>query len=146
MLDRGKRVANNYQKVQQDYEHLLGVWETARELMPSQKEMEGLLKNITIAGQKSGVTFLLFKPLDPVEHDYYFEHPIQIKTSSKYHELGVFLAKVAYMDRMINIKELQCNGIRPKRGEKLRDTVQGDMQVIIYVFKDLAARMKPPQI
>jgi type IV pilus assembly protein PilO len=146
LLERGKRVARNFQKVQEDYQNLLEVWDVAESLLPTQKEMEGLLKDITLAGQSSGVTFLLFKPLDPKEHDYYFEHPIQIKTTSDYHELGQFLSKVATMRRIVNVMDLKCAAIRPRKGEILRDTVQSDFLIVIYVFKDFAARMKPPKV
>jgi type IV pilus assembly protein PilO len=144
LLDRGKRVAKNFQRVQEDFQNLLEVWETARELLPVEKEMEHLLKDITLAGQKSGVTFLLFKPMNPVEHDYYFEHPIQIKTSSRYHELGQFLSKIATMKRIVNVMELKGVAIRHRKGESTRDTVQADFLVVMYVFKEYEARMKPP--
>jgi type IV pilus assembly protein PilO len=146
LLDRGKRVAQNFQKVQEDYQNLLEVWGTAEKLLPTQKEMEGLLKNITLAGQTSGVTFMLFRPMDAIEHDYYYEYPIQIKTNSTYHELGQFLSAIATMNRIVNVMDLKCNGIRPRKGEVTHDTVQSDFVVVIYVFKELAARMKPPKV
>ena len=146
LLERGKRVARNFQNVQEDFQNLLEVWETAETLLPTQKEMEGLLKDITLAGQNSGVTFMLFKPLETREHDYYFEYPIQIKTSSDFHELGQFLSKIATMNRIVNVMDLKCAAIRPRKGENLRDTVQSDFLVVIYVFKDFAARMKPPKV
>jgi len=146
LLERGKRVAQNFQKVQEDFQYLMQVWETAEKLLPTQKEMEGLLKNITLAGQNSGVTFLLFRPMDAIEHDYYFEYPIQIKTSSTYHELGEFLSEIATMNRIVNVMQLHCTEIRPRKGEVTKDTVQSDFVVVIYVFKEFAARMKPPQV
>ena len=146
LLERGKRIAKNFQQVQEDFQNLVEVWETAQKLLPTQKEMEGLLKDITLAGQNSGVTFLLFRPMDATEHNYYFEHPIQIKTSSNFHQLGQFLSKIATMNRIVNVMELKCVGIRPRKGEETRDTVQGDFVVVIYVFKQFAARMRPPNV
>jgi len=145
-LERGKRVAQNFQKVQEDFQYLVQVWETAQNLLPTQKEIEILLKNITLAGQSSGLTFLLFRPMDAIEHDYYFEYPIQIKTSSTFHELGQFLSKIATMNRIVNVMDLNCSGIRPRKGEVTEDTVQTDLVVVIYVFKEFAARMKPPKV
>ena len=146
LLDRGKRVAQNFQRVQEDYQHLLTVWETAQTILPTEKIMEQLLKDITLAGQKSGVTFLLFKPLAPLERDYYFEHPIQIKTSSNYHQLGRFLSKVATLERIVNVNKMNLVTVRTRKNQPTRDTVQGDFEVVIYVFKEFAAQMKPPQI
>ena len=146
LLERGKRVALNFQKVQDDFENLLEVWETAQTILPTEKEMEQILKDVTLAGQKSGVTFMLFKPLNPTEYDYYFEHPIQIKTSSNYHQLGRFMSKIATMDRIVNVKQMKLAALRPRKDQPTRDTVQGDFEVVIYVFKEIAARMKPPKV
>ncbi len=80
LLARGKRVAANYQTVQDDYARLMQSWDLAQELLPTQKEMEDLLKAVTLEGQRRDVSFLLFKPLDPIEKPYYWDNPIQVKT------------------------------------------------------------------
>jgi len=138
LLNRGKRIAANYQTVQEDYGRLMQSWEIAHELLPTQREMEGLLKNITLQGQSRDVSFLLFRPLDPIEKPYYWENPIQIKTLSNYHDLGEFLSAVASLDRIVNVNNLRLTDYRPKRGVSPY-TVQAEFTASIYIFKELGA-------
>ncbi|HEY3296264.1 MAG TPA: type 4a pilus biogenesis protein PilO [bacterium] len=136
LLTKGKRVAANFQSVQDDYARLMQSWEIAHELLPTQKEMEGLLKNITLEGQERNVNFLLFRPLDPIEKPYYWENPIQIKTLSTYHDLGDFLSAVASLDRIVNINDLKLTAYKPNRGRSAQ-TVTAEFTASIYIFKEL---------
>lgn len=138
LLQRGKRIAANFQTVQDDYGRLMRSWDVAHALLPTQKEMDGLLKAITLEGQSRNVNFLLFKPLDPVEKPYYWENPIQIRTLSNYHDLGRFLAAVASMDRIVNINSLTLREYKPKRGAS-PFTVEADFTASIYIFKELGS-------
>ena len=136
MLAKGKRIAANFQTVQDDYARLMQSWDIAHELLPTQKEMEGLLKSVTLAGQEHDVTFLLFKPLEPVENSYFWENPIQIKTLSRYHDLGKFLTDVASLERIVNINNLRLTGFKPNRGRSPY-TVEAEFTASIYIFKEL---------
>lgn len=138
ILAKGKRIAANFQTVQDDYARLMQSWDIAHELLPTQKEMEGLLKSVTLAGQEHDVTFLLFKPLDPVEKAYYWENPIQIKTLSRYHDLGKFFSDVASLDRIVNVNSLKLSGFKPNRGRSPY-TVEAEFTASIYIFKELGA-------
>lgn len=138
LLAKGKRVAANFQTVEDDYARLMQTWEIAHELLPTQKEMEDLLKSITLEGQQRNVDFLLFKPLDPIEKPYYWENPIQIKTQSSYHNLGQFLSAVASLDRIVNINDLRLTAYQPNHGRSSQ-TVVAEFTASIYIFKDLGA-------
>jgi type IV pilus assembly protein PilO len=138
MLARGKRIAANFQTVQDDYARLMDSWEIAQGLLPTQREMEGLLKSVATEGQHNNVDFLLFKPTDPVEFPYYWAHAIQIKTLSDYHDLGRFLSAVASLDRIVNITDLKMTNFRPNRGRS-PNTVEADFVATIYVFKELSS-------
>jgi type IV pilus assembly protein PilO len=138
LLSKGKHVAANFQTVQDDYARLMQSWDVAHELLPTQKEMEDLLKSITLEGQQRNVNFLLFRPLDPIEKPYYWENPIQIKTQSSYHDLGDFLSAVASLDRIVNINNLKITAYKPNHGHSAQ-TVVADFTASIYIFKDLGA-------
>jgi type IV pilus assembly protein PilO len=138
LLVKGKRIAANFQTVEDDYGRLMQSWDIAHELLPTQREMEGLLKSITLEGQSRDVSFLLFKPLDPIERPFYWENPIQIKTLSNYHDLGDFLSAVASMDRIVNINNLHLQSYKPNKGHS-EHTVQAEFTASIYIFKELGS-------
>ena len=138
LLARGKRIAANFQTVQDAHARLMQSWEVAHDLLPTEREMEGLLKNITLEGQKRNVSFLLFRPLDPVEKPYYWENPIEIRTQSTYHDLGEFLSSVASLDRIVNINNLKLSAYQPNKGRSSH-TVTAEFVASIYIFKGLDA-------
>ncbi|MBM3325276.1 MAG: hypothetical protein FJY66_06370, partial [Calditrichaeota bacterium] len=84
--------------------------------------------------QSSEVIFLLFRPLEPVEHPYYWEHPIQVRTLSTYHRLGEFLSKVAALRRIVNISQLKMTAWS-SREERTPNTVESEFVATIYIFK-----------
>jgi Tfp pilus assembly protein PilO len=138
LLKKGKRIAANFQTVQEDYARLMDSWEIAIKLLPTRQEMDGLLKTISEKGKKRDVNFLLFRPKDPVEKPYYWEYPIQIKTLSKYHRLGQFFTDIATLDRIVNVNNLNLTTYRPPKGTSPY-TVQADFEATIYVFKELGS-------
>ena len=138
LLTRGKRIAANFQTVQDDYARLMDSWEIAIELLPTAQEMDGLLKAVSEKGRQRDVNFLLFRPMDRIEKPYYWEYPIQIKTLSKYHNLGRFLAEIAAMDRIVNVSELSLSAYTPPKGRS-KYTVEADFVATIFVFKELGS-------
>jgi Tfp pilus assembly protein PilO len=144
LLTKGKRIAANFQTVQEDYGRLMDSWHVAQDLLPSSREMGGLLKNITLAGQEWNVSFLLFKPMDPVEKPYYWENPIQIKTLSSYHDLASFMSEVASLNRIVNVNNLKLTSYKPNKGRSPH-TVEADFVATIYIFKDLGSPVEVAQ-
>ncbi len=146
-LEKGKRVAKNFRSLQEDYDQLLTNWGAALELLPTEKEMDDLLEKVTLAGLSSEVTFLLFRPMEPVEHPYYWENPIQVKTVSTYHRLGEFFSKVASLPRIVNISKVRMGAWAP-REERSSNTVEAEFVATIYIFKQLGmpATVSPPPV
>ncbi len=138
LLRKGKRIAANFQTVQDDYARLMASWEIAIKLLPTKQEMDGLLKTVSEKGGSKDVNFLLFRPKDPIEKPYYWEYPIQIKTLSKYHKLGGFLTDVASLDRIVNVNNMNLSSYIPPRGRSPY-TVEADFEAVIYVFKELGS-------
>ena len=138
LLARGKRIAANYQTVQEDYARLMESWEIAHELLPTQQEMDRLLKSISEKGGQRNVNFLLFRPLDPVEQPYFWEYPIQIRTLSQYHDLGRFISEIAGLDRIVNVRNVKLTAYRPSTGRS-PNTCEAEFLATIYMFKDLGS-------
>lgn len=138
LLIKGKRIAANFQTVQDDYARLMASWEVAIELLPTEQEMDALLKNVSEEGSKRDVNFLLFRPLDAVEQPYYWEYPIQIRTLSSYHNLGRFISSVAGLKRIVNVRNIRLSAYKPTKGRSPY-SVEAEFLATIYVFKELGA-------
>jgi type IV pilus assembly protein PilO len=73
--------------------------------LPAKHEMPALLENISKTGIASGLKFELFAPQPEVKHDFYIEMPIKLAVVGNYHEIAVFLSRVAKMDRIVTMHD-----------------------------------------
>lgn len=92
--------------------------------LPSKNEMPGLLEDISKTGIASGLTFELFAPMSEIKHDFYIELPIQIIVNGRYHQLALFLSRVAEMNRIVTLHDFvieapSLDKIKKNQGEQL---------------------------
>lgn len=92
--------------------------------LPNKNEMDKLLEDISRTGISSGLKFELFKPGAEVEHDFYIELPIDMIVVGTYHQLAVFLSRIAAMNRIVTLHDLTIESAdKGKGGEDLRMTI-----------------------
>jgi type IV pilus assembly protein PilO len=103
-------------------------------LLPDQKEIPGLLDNISQLGAEVGLENILFQPQPEQAQEFYAAIPIRLDLVGTYHELGVFLDRVSKLNRILKVENL--NLTRQKDGSML----QVGCTVVTYRFVD-----KPPQ-
>jgi Tfp pilus assembly protein PilO len=96
-------------------------------LLPTDKEVAALLTQITQAGEQAGVTFQLFKPDASKPQEFYNENPVDIKVEGGFHQVGVFLSRLANMSRIVNVTDLHLDGVDQRRADKGK-SAPGDMQ------------------
>jgi type IV pilus assembly protein PilO len=106
-LSKARQTLNNKAEVERQYKILGKRWELASQLLPEEKEVAGLLRQVTLVGQQSGVEFLLFKPQGVVPGEVYTEAPVMVKVEGGFHEIGTFLSEVANLERIVNVSELK---------------------------------------
>ncbi len=112
-LEKARKTVNSLARLEEEYERLHEKWVAAQSLLPLEKEVAQLLRKVTRAGSQSGVQFELFEPQIPVTKEFITENPVNIKVRGEYHEVGVFLSKVANLDRIINVTNLNVRPYKP---------------------------------
>jgi type IV pilus assembly protein PilO len=90
-----------------EYEQLHQRWSMAAELLPTDRQSAGMLRKITLAGQQTGVTFVMFKPAPSKDQTYYTEMPVDIVVHGGYHQVGSFLAELANMRRIVTVANIK---------------------------------------
>lgn len=110
-LERARLLVRNLERVEQEYAILNDQWKVAQALLPEQNEMPDLLRKVTAAGQQSGVEFELFRPQTPVNQGFYSDNPVQVRIAGGYHQTGVFLSRLANLNRIVNVSNLNVEGI-----------------------------------
>ena len=106
-LARARASVADLPRFEAEYEQLHDRWIQAAELLPAERQYAALLRKVTLAGEQTGVTFVLFRPDAPRPETYYTELPVEISVSGGYHQVGAFLAELANMRRIITVGNLK---------------------------------------
>jgi type IV pilus assembly protein PilO len=85
------------------------------EIMPEEKEVSVLLKQISDLGLTSGLVMVLWKPTSRIQdpEGVYVEIPVQVEVLGGYHDLGVFYSHISRLPRIVNISNIKLT--TPKR-------------------------------
>jgi type IV pilus assembly protein PilO len=110
-LERARLLVRNLERVEQEYAILHDQWKVAQTLLPEENEMPALLRKVTAAGQQSGVEFELFRPQTPVNQGFYSDNPVEVRISGGFHQTGVFLSRLANLNRIVNVSKVKMQGI-----------------------------------
>ena len=71
--------------------------------LPSKGELPVLLEDISQQAISAGLDFELIKPEDPVDKGFYFEQPITMILTGKYHGFGKFSAGISGLSRIVTL-------------------------------------------
>ncbi len=132
-LTKAQQLVNRLPELKREFALLNQRWAVAQELLPTQKEVASLLRKVTIAGQESGVKFVLFKPGEPKPTADFTENPVQISVTGGYHRAGSFLSEIAELSRLVNVSQLKVKLF--DKGD-LDDTVQADFIATAYTLAE----------
>lgn len=135
-LEKARQMVGRLAQLEAEYERLHEQWESAQELLPEEQEMPDLLRKVTSAGARAGVEFMLFQPAVPVIHENYKEHPVKIRVRGGYHQLGVFLSRLANLDRIVNVSQLdiQSAGKTKEKTVEERNTIVADFTLSAHTL------------
>jgi type IV pilus assembly protein PilO len=106
-LTKARQTVNTLPYLEKETRLLHDKWGRAQRLLPEKQEVASLLRAITLLGDQSGISFVLFRPLPPVPAQHHTEHPIEVKIEGGYHEIATFLSGLANMDRILTVSELE---------------------------------------
>ena len=121
-LEKARKMVGNLARLEAEYDRLHDQWLSAQELLPEESEMPDLLRQVTTAGNKAGVEFALFEPQPPAPHEFYSAHPVKVMVRGNFHQVGIFLSRLANMPRIVNVSKLEIDTFdapsKKARGQK----------------------------
>jgi type IV pilus assembly protein PilO len=106
-LTRARASVADLPRFEAEYEQLHERWSMAAELLPAERQLAALLRKITLAGQQTGVQFVLFRPSPPRSETYYTELPVDVTVYGGYHQVGSFLAELSNMRRIVTVANVK---------------------------------------
>lgn len=135
-VEEAKRASANLPKLEAELAELHGRWDVAMSHLPEKKEIASLLRRVTLAGERSGVRFLLFEPGEVFGHGVYDEHPVSVKIEGGYHGIGEFFARLMNLERLVQVSRIR---MKAHRTEEEEQTVRGEMLVSAYTIPQQGA-------
>lgn len=73
--------------------------------LPTEKEVPGLLDDITNLGTDSGLNIGFIGLAPETKQDFYIELPINIAVQGSYHQLGQFVSGIASLSRIVTLHD-----------------------------------------
>lgn len=83
--------------------------------LPTEKEVPGLLEDITEIGRSSGLDIQSITLLDEKKNEIFIELPISIEVSGTYHQMGQFVSGVAAIPRIVTLHDYSIFPLEKKR-------------------------------
>lgn len=100
-------------------------------LLPREKEIPQLLRDISALGTNAGLDFLQFRPLPSVPNDFYDDIPVTINVRGPYHSVGFFFDRVSKLERIVSVSNIKMSSPKFEGGEML---LNSDCQLVTYQF------------
>jgi type IV pilus assembly protein PilO len=112
--------------------------DTAKERLPSEREIPQVYRQVSDLATQSGLGVSLFQPKPAEDRDVLSEVPILVTAEATYHQLGAFLERVGKMPRIVSLGEFKLIGIDRPTG-----TLRAEMTLATYTFRAEGAPPPP---
>jgi type IV pilus assembly protein PilO len=106
-------------------------FEQTAQMLPKDKEIPKLLKDISALGRNAGLDFLTFVPRPVTPKDFYDEIPVDINIRGPYHSVGFFFDQVSKLDRIVSVTNTVMTKPLKSQGEML---LSSNCQLMTYRF------------
>ncbi|MGB9715510.1 MAG: type 4a pilus biogenesis protein PilO [Thermodesulfovibrionales bacterium] len=85
--------------------------------LPEEKEVSGLLKQVSDLGIRSGLYITLWKPEQKKIHpsSIVYEIPVKVELTGSYHSLGYFFSSLTKLNRIVNISDIKLSDPKPEK-------------------------------
>ncbi|MEW6087491.1 MAG: type 4a pilus biogenesis protein PilO [bacterium] len=123
--------AKNQERLKNEIKDLEEKLTSVKMQLPKEKEIPDLLKSIDAKGRESNIDFLFFKPQSIITKEFYGEVPITLNVKGGFHNVGLFLNKLAGLPRLINVSSIKISNINEK-DEHI--TIKAEMIAKSYIY------------
>jgi type IV pilus assembly protein PilO len=104
-----RAVAGNEAQVKEEIAALDKRLKEALRQLPNDKELPGLLTDVSSLGKNRGLDFKSFKPGAEVAREFYAEVPIEIEFIGQYHDIARFFDDISRLPRIVNMGEMNVS-------------------------------------
>ena len=105
-IQEQQRIARDLPKFREEIAELDKKLNVVLRELPDKREIEGLLKSVSVLAVDTGLEVIKFAPKGEVTRDFFAEIPVEIELRGTFHELATFFDEVGHLARIINIRDV----------------------------------------
>jgi type IV pilus assembly protein PilO len=131
--DKKKALVADLPRLREQFALLTGRFKEAVAQLPDQKEIAGLLTNISNKAREARLDIILFRPRAENPQDFYAEIPVDVIVRGEFHNVVTFFDEVGRLNRPVNI-----NNIEIKNPKATNEQVSVDTTTLVTTFRFLS--------
>ena len=140
-IAKAKKAASELDEIKQAIKETEAKFINTATVLPKDKEIPGLLTNISDLGKRAALDFNQFRPGAEIPKDFYAEIPVDIQIKGPYHNLGYFLDKISKLERIVTVNNIKISG-PVKEGKEM--ILSSNLKLVTYRFTGVQ-QAKPAQ-
>jgi type IV pilus assembly protein PilO len=115
-IDKGMETARKLPEFRAQVGDLEAKLDGLKAILPEEKDVADLLRRIQTLAAQSNLTIRHFRPRAITAKELHAEWPIEIEVEGAYHNVGLFLDRVAKLPRIINVGAIEMTSATPRPG------------------------------
>lgn len=140
-VENAKTTAARLPEFRREVERKEATLQALSRILPSQKEVDDLLRKVQQLAAESSLDVLRFKPEATRPQEYYAEWPITLDLDGSYHNLAYFFDRLSRLSRIVNVTNLN---IEAKREPTISSTISATCTATTFVFIESTGAASPP--
>jgi Tfp pilus assembly protein PilO len=138
-VDNAKTTAARLPEFRREVERKEATLQALSRILPSQKEVDDLLRKVQQLAAESSLNVLRFKPEATKPQNFYAEWPISLELDGSYHNLAYFFDRLSRLSRIVNVSNLN---VEAKKDPTIASTIRATCTATTFVF--IEAPPPPP--
>jgi type IV pilus assembly protein PilO len=130
-VENAKTTAARLPEFRREVERKEATLQALSRILPSEKEVDDLLRKVQQLAAESSLDVLRFKPEATRPQDFYAEWPISLELDGSYHNLAYFFDRLSRLSRIVNVSNLEIDA---KREPTISSTISATCTATTFVF------------
>jgi Tfp pilus assembly protein PilO len=130
-VDNAKTTAARLPEFRREVERKEATLQALSRILPSQKEVDDLLRKVQQLAAESSLNVLRFKPEATKPQNFYAEWPISLELDGSYHNLAYFFDRLSRLSRIVNVSNLEVGA---KQEPTIASTITAKCTATTFVF------------
>lgn len=130
-VDNAKTTAARLPEFRREVERKEATLQALSRILPSQKEVDDLLRKVQQLAAESSLDVLRFKPEATKPQNFYAEWPISLELDGSYHNLAYFFDRLSRLSRIVNVSNLE---VEAKQELSIGSTITAKCTATTFVF------------